>query len=601
MTVKQPSRVAEETERGSSGRVTPHLPKPDGFRDTVESIVIAFIFAFVFRAFIVEAFIIPTGSMAPTLYGLHGQHRCACCKYPFAYGIREGFRLPDGRVQRGTLGAPITVRCPNCGWAGEGNNHLNPRHDRVVADAGDRILVLKWPYDIGGPWLGPRRWDVVVFKDPQNGEQNFIKRLLGLPGEVIEIVNGDLYTAPVTALSPELVHRLSEPRASGRGNAHPLPPALREELDGKLRIQRKPRVAQDSLWLIHYDHDYPPAPEYVRRGNPAFDPPMWKPSPPDANADSPWNTAAPRILFAPPADDTAEHAIHLAGKPIQDHYGYNLPGTNGNGRNVHVGDVRLSFVLAPKAARGYLLLLIQRGEDVFQVKIEASGAVTLSRAVPDRIHRPNPPVRTLASGKIEPLVPGRPRTIEFENLDYRVALRIDDELIVATTADQYRPDLRRLRGMRDGQSSRTEIDIAARDLALELNHLKIERDVFYRSSGVSLEDRNINGVQNVHFGGQPGWATASHPLLLRATPGDYFCCGDNSPQSKDSRLWWEVAPMLRSRGSYDRGDPASYQPGTVPADQMIGRAFFVYWPSGYRLFSTPFGFIPNVGRMRIIR
>ena len=38
-------------------------------RETFESIVVAFVLAFLFRAFEAEAFVIPTGSMAPTLYG----------------------------------------------------------------------------------------------------------------------------------------------------------------------------------------------------------------------------------------------------------------------------------------------------------------------------------------------------------------------------------------------------------------------------------------------------------------------------------------------------------------------------------------------------
>ena len=39
--------------------------------DTLISIIIAFALAFVFRGFVVEAFVIPTGSMAPTLMGAH--------------------------------------------------------------------------------------------------------------------------------------------------------------------------------------------------------------------------------------------------------------------------------------------------------------------------------------------------------------------------------------------------------------------------------------------------------------------------------------------------------------------------------------------------
>src|SRR5438094_9805641 len=54
-----------------------------GVKDTVESILVAFILAFVFRAFIVEAFVIPTGSMAPTLLGAHMRFKCPDCGYDF--------------------------------------------------------------------------------------------------------------------------------------------------------------------------------------------------------------------------------------------------------------------------------------------------------------------------------------------------------------------------------------------------------------------------------------------------------------------------------------------------------------------------------------
>src|ERR1700722_3551027 len=54
-----------------------------GVKDTIESILIAFILAFVFRAFVVEAFVIPTGSMAPTLMGAHMRFHCPDCGYDF--------------------------------------------------------------------------------------------------------------------------------------------------------------------------------------------------------------------------------------------------------------------------------------------------------------------------------------------------------------------------------------------------------------------------------------------------------------------------------------------------------------------------------------
>ncbi|MEM8735965.1 MAG: S26 family signal peptidase, partial [Planctomycetota bacterium] len=48
-------------------------------RETVESVVVAFVLAFLFRAFVAEAFVIPTGSMAPTLMGAHKDVFCEHC------------------------------------------------------------------------------------------------------------------------------------------------------------------------------------------------------------------------------------------------------------------------------------------------------------------------------------------------------------------------------------------------------------------------------------------------------------------------------------------------------------------------------------------
>ena len=51
------------------------------------------------------------------------------------------------------------------------------------------MLVLKYLYR----FTEPEPWDVVVFKNPQDNSQNYIKRLIGLPGESIEIVHGDVF------------------------------------------------------------------------------------------------------------------------------------------------------------------------------------------------------------------------------------------------------------------------------------------------------------------------------------------------------------------------------------------------------------------------
>lgn len=579
-------------------------PRQDGIRDTIESIVVAFILAFVFRAFLVEAFVIPTGSMAPGLYGQHGQHRCDLCQYPFAYGISEG-AVYNGREKKGTLAQSFSVLCPNCGYNGGANGHVNNEKDRVSGRAGDRILVLKWPYEIGGAWFGPKRWDVVVFKDTQDGETNFIKRLIGLPGEVLEIIDGDIYAAPIESVSEDIREVLLRPPQLGNRNAPRLTPDQRKRLASALRIQRKTRIAQDSLWMIHYDHDYEP--DLSRAGNsPLFTPPKWQPHEQREGA-SPWDASKPRVRFTP--KDKEIHSLWLSGKAILDTYGYNDVNEQLN-RPVSmantVGDIRLSFVLVPAGNQGHIDLSLRKNEDTFTARINVSGTVELSRrrqggATPSQLEVV--PIR-LRDARIDPLVPNKPIEIEFENVDYRVALRINGVEVLATDDSQYSPPIMELieDHRRGSNATLAGVEIGAAELPLELRHLRVHRDVFYRSADVVLDERPMSSYFTGRvsedelnpYVGYPGWGTTGNPILLRDKgPRDYYCLGDNSPQSKDSRMWWEVCPYLKQRGDY--------QYGTVPEDQMIGRAFFVYWPSGLRFSKETPAIIPNVGRMRIIR
>lgn len=101
------------------------------FREYAETIICAFIIAMTIRTFIVEPFKIPTGSMEPTLHG-------------------------------------------------------DPKK-------GDRIFVNKFIYR----FKEPKRGDIVVFKTKKipglDGKKNYIKRLIGLPGDMLEIIGGAIF------------------------------------------------------------------------------------------------------------------------------------------------------------------------------------------------------------------------------------------------------------------------------------------------------------------------------------------------------------------------------------------------------------------------
>jgi signal peptidase I len=108
-------------------------------REYAESIIIAILLALLIRAFVIQAFKIPSGSMKPTL--LVGDHILV---NKFIYGVK--------------LRIPFTA--------------LN------------YTLI---------PISSPKRNDVVVFIFPKETNKDFIKRVIGLPGDTVQIKNKQVY------------------------------------------------------------------------------------------------------------------------------------------------------------------------------------------------------------------------------------------------------------------------------------------------------------------------------------------------------------------------------------------------------------------------
>ncbi|MEE9295191.1 MAG: S26 family signal peptidase [Phycisphaerae bacterium] len=554
----------------------------ESIKETTDSIVVAFILAFVFRAFIVEAFVIPTGSMAATLYGKHGALICADCGWENAYGLTDTSTRPP------RYGPRSRVRCQNC-------NHLNTNlavHDgvgvraqhsrlsRSRAESGDRILVFKWPLDFGLQSIGLKRWDVTVFRNPTLPDQNFIKRLVGMPGDVLEIIDGDIYVVGVDELSEETVHALDELRHTKyKLRTHqPVDTDARLRFDGqalgfvldelakKLRIATKTPEAQQSLWQVVYNHDYPPGKLDAQQ-------PYWQPQSPQRGQG--WTDDGRRLTFS-----GGQASIRFAGKRIVDHNAYNID-MNPKDWN-DVSDLRIEAVLSPNRGEGYVELVLPKNRDSFRLRLFADGRATLTRSM---AAQPGS-AEVIDEAAISPFEPGRPVEIAFQNVDYKVSAFVNGREVLATTPDQYAPDVNALRRNRRQLAYGPSINAA--DLELELLHVVLYRDAYYTSPTF---DRS-----KISSWARRGWGTTYNPILLRQ--GEYFMLGDNSPASKDSRLWESPGEHLLDRTE-------GYQLGTVPEDQIVGPAFFVYWPSGLRPGWLPvvgdIGFIPNVGRMRWIR
>ena len=560
-----------------------------GIKGAIELLVVALIGASVARGFVGESFVIPTGSMAPGLYGLHETYTCWACGTEFACGL---VLTPDGGLRR-----PGGLICPNCGHTREAGGPL-------VVENGDRIFVLKWPFEVGRllgdidpheprRWwhvLKPRRWDVVVFKDPKDGTTNVIKRLIGLPGEVLEIIDGDIYTARAAELAETPQGRaVLEKLEQGAFYEH-LEPNERRTLDRALKIRRKTARAQGVLWLSSYDHDFMPA----RR--PALA--RWR----AADKTSGWETDRRALRFTAATEGSMQEIAFVRGQPewaddgdtpslhaATDLYAYNgsLVGV-GQLQTLDVSDLRLRCVLIPRGGQGQLALSLSKQDDRFVATFNSEGDVQLTRSV---MSRSDSPADLIGRAHVDALETGEPVRLALSHLDYRVTVWVEDRPIIQTRDDQY-PALRAdgpdspaayARSLQfDSADASPQIRIGAAGMDLELRHVAIERDVYYRSP--RARGRGVQG----------------RPIYLRNRPEDgiqeYFCLGDNSPMSHDGRLWDSVGPHLTHRLA-----TGAYQYGTVPADQMLGRAFSVFWPASYPLIGERLRVVPNIGDVRIIR
>lgn len=161
-------------------------------RRVVEPIVVLLLGLLLVGSWLVEPFAVVSGSMTPTLLGPHRTFFCSHC------GMRnvlpaEVVEMP-GRI----------LYCPACRTAG-------PTFSSLPLVPGDRLLVDRRAFFT----REPRRWEVVAFRLPHEASHIAVKRIVGLPGETIEL-RGGKFTADGTAIAPP-----SEVIASFSDNAAP--------------------------------------------------------------------------------------------------------------------------------------------------------------------------------------------------------------------------------------------------------------------------------------------------------------------------------------------------------------------------------------------
>jgi signal peptidase I len=560
---------------------SPSRPK-EGHRETVEAIAVAFILAFLVRGFVAEAFVIPTGSMAPTLMGRHKEITCPQCGYVYTVNASEEVEgLPANNPHTRRV---ISGICVNCRY--------QTRVDDQPSFKGDRILVMKFLYDLPSlPGASePQRWEVVVFRYPEEPETSYIKRLVGLPGEELRVESGDIYIKP---------------------------PGSQE-----FRLQRKPLRHQEAMQMIVYDDAHRAR---ALQGRPEWQ--RWSPVAPGS-----WSEPAPGV-FVSSASAGEDGAVlryrHLVPDPeqweailnnreltrpprstlITDFYSYNTssladsaalasyPRIDQEGAWVQphwVGDLTLSAKI--KVATG-----------IGEVKLELVEGGTPNRCVID-----------LASGEAslfhgDDLLGRTPTGISgagtyrlaFANVDDRLTLWVDGrpvfgEGLLYDHGSGGHPA--------PAEADLTPAAISARGASVTVSDLVLKRDIYYTQYPGRPDYAN---VWSGHYPRTPAeffdlladpkqYAALGTPSATSYAIGRdrFVMMGDNSPRSKDSRGW--------ERRDVDWDD--SRREWEVPRSLLTGKAFFVYWPHG-----KPFGpdirlgpdfrvpFLPYLERMKWIR
>lgn len=572
-----------------------HFFRDFGVRETIESVIVAIILAMLFRGFEAEAFIIPTGSMATSLQGQHMDLECGQCQFRYRTGAsRSGASFNNEAQVSSTF-------CPICQFETE----MRPRK---VADHrsnnGDRILVNKFVYD-NQP---PDRYDVIVFKNPNNGKQNYIKRLIGLPGDNLLIENGDIYTMQQVEGSTD---------------------------EWTKSITRKPPENLLSVLQVVDDTDYIgpqlqsvdwPSRWSTWRDDVRVDPQVTQ-GVPSYHIDAASNPKIIRYRHLVPFKDEWDLIEQnklpprmASGQPprgrlIGDYFAYNdrwyLFKDRKGQRSVPefslglhwVGDLGLETSVEVESDQGTLILDMVEGGAHFRCEIDVqTGKSMLSCDDPDvqfvdaegdAVEQPSGQTKLKGKGSY---------SIRYVNADDRLNLWIDDQLVDFDGAEYLRDEIPVPAWSEEDPGDAEPLGIGFANGKMTVNRLSVLRDVYYTS---------VKGRNNTAYLGNETGQDAALTMRLHQSPEkwadpasiDFFKlkkqhdrpmfvlkdfeddrmdqllpCGDNSPNSLDGRVW--DGPKFVSR------------------EMLIGRAMFIYWP---HTKNKPIPFFPNFENMKFIR
>jgi signal peptidase I len=285
---------------------------------------------------------------------------------------------------------------------------------------GDRIFVLKCLYQ----FMEPKRWDVVVFKNPLDPHENYIKRLIALPGEKVEIIDGDIYIND--------------------------------------RIARKPTGVQNEPWMCIYDNDYQPV--NPSAGN--FNRGVWRQ--PFVNfRDSRWNlnAAGPTVFSLDESTDEVHEVVYdtSTGNDFRAAYAYDDP--RGHEFMPICSDLLVSFDVDQIGDGSRVGASVTKYGVEYKAWVDSSGRMSV-----EKVH---------ANGLVEELVTGDFAagagrvcgTFRFANVDHRLALEFAGKKIEYDMGSQ--PD-----SMGAASQQMPRVAILGTGV-VRLMHIGLYRDIHY--------------------------------------------------------------------------------------------------------------------------
>lgn len=455
-------------------------------RNLTVAITLVLIGWLIARTWVARSAIIMSESMAPALLGPHLSVTCDTCKQTTKVGMTED-ACQNLEVDR-------PVACQNCGT-------LIPLPSHSPIQPGESLLVYR-----NLIFTRPlTRWDIIACRDPLSPETIIVKRLVGLPGETIQIIGGDIF------------------------------------INGKIARKSFDQQASSAILVYNASHETDrPASENRSKQSSASPLRRWIPNP-ENQENSGWSVQNGHFQFTETKVTAKEKDVKEKGKnhadrltyhhryradgkmftgPVIDQLAYNQWFPIRRDRFHPVSDLMLTFHLCRNAGEGFLKVFTAEDRylitfDYKKKKVTVHQPSLIDSGLANNTTTPETKNRLLAEAPFNPPPENRPLPILISTVDRCLMVVVDQNVVIKQLLPESTP------------SSPTPFSFEAAGLDLNLDRIRIYRDVYY-AEPATMHAR---------------WALQK-PVILGED--EYFILGDNPRVSQDSRTWPQGPGISRS-------------------------------------------------------